>query len=170
MSNLSICKIGVGPSSSHTLGPLIAGNRFCEQIAPKLESIAHITITLYGSLSLTGRGHLSDKAILWGLENLEAKTLTKDLQAATLTRVYDTKQLNLCGAKLIDFDSSSDIIFSDEFLPQHENALRIEAYNTQGAKVDSSTYFSIGGGFVKSVQELESSQEEKLDSDRKSVV
>ena len=164
MSNLGICKIGVGPSSSHTLGPLIAGNRFCEQIAPKLESISKLTITLYGSLSLTGRGHLSDKAILWGLENLQAKTLTKDLQAATLTRVYDTKQLNLCGAKLIDFDSSSDIIFSDEFLPQHENALRIEAYNAQGAKVDSSTYFSIGGGFVKSAQELESSQEEKVDS------
>lgn len=163
MSNLSICKIGVGPSSSHTLGPLIAGNRFCEQIAPKLESITHITITLYGSLSLTGKGHLTHRAILWGLENLQAKTLTKELQAATIARADKEHKLNLCGSKLIAFDPERDIIFSQEFLPLHENALTIQAFGSAESSTDSSaqkpiesaTYYSIGGGFVKSQQELE---------------
>lgn len=66
MSNLNIFKIGVGPSSSHTLGPLIAGNLFCKQIDSILQKIERIEITLYGSLSLTGKGHLTDKAVIWG--------------------------------------------------------------------------------------------------------
>ena len=80
MSNLSIFKIGVGPSSSHTLGPMLAGNLFCERVDSKIESVKRVEIVLYGSLSLTGRGHLSDKAILWGLSNLKAQTITAELQ------------------------------------------------------------------------------------------
>lgn len=73
MSNLSIFKIGVGPSSSHTLGPMLAGNLFCKKVAKKLDEIDRVEVTLYGSLSLTGKGHLSDKAVIWGLNGLEAK-------------------------------------------------------------------------------------------------
>lgn len=181
-SNLSICKIGVGPSSSHTLGPLIAGNRFCTLVESKLDSIERVRITLYGSLSLTGRGHLSDRAILWGLENLQAKSLSKELQAATIARAYESHALNLCGRKLIGFEPERDIVFSDEFLPLHENALKIEAFgagaNAKSANdestqdsaaeskaresktpestlIESAIYYSIGGGFVKSQQELQ---------------
>ena len=165
-SNLSICKIGVGPSSSHTLGPLIAGNRFCKRIESNLDLIERVRITLYGSLSLTGKGHLTHRAILWGLENLQAKTLTKELQAATIARADKEHRLNLCGRKLVEFDPERDIIFSQEFLPLHENALTIQAFGSSGADtresstdsskiIESITYYSVGGGFVKSQQELE---------------
>lgn len=165
-SNLSICKIGVGPSSSHTLGPLIAGNRFCKRIESNLDLIERIRITLYGSLSLTGKGHLTHRAILWGLENLQAKTLTKELQAATIARADKEHRLNLCGRKIVEFDPERDIIFSQEFLPLHENALTIQAFGSSGADtresstdsskiIESITYYSVGGGFVKSQQELE---------------
>ena len=80
MSNLNIFKIGVGPSSSHTLGPLVAANLFCKKILPLLAQITRVQVTLYGSLSLTGRGHLTDRAILWGLSGIEAKHLKASLQ------------------------------------------------------------------------------------------
>ncbi len=155
MSNLAIFKIGVGPSSSHTLGPLTAGNIFCKKIAPKLADIKRVKITLYGSLSLTGKGHLTDRAVIWGLNALNAKELNSDLQE----RVWDeanSGKLNLCGKKEISFDMQNDLIFSNEFLPLHENALKIEAFNSGGELLDSEVYYSTGGGFIKTADELKS--------------
>lgn len=165
MSNLNIFKIGVGPSSSHTLGPLVAGNMFCEKIAPLLDKITHIEITLYGSLSLTGRGHLTDKAILWGLSGVQARGLKADLQEAINTHALQDKKLNLCGKKEIDFDYDKDLVFSDEFLPLHENGLCVKVFDSSGKELESGVYYSVGGGFVKTEEELENGSDSSEDAD-----
>ena len=155
MSNLNIFKIGVGPSSSHTLGPMLAGNLFCKKIEKLLENIARIEIVLYGSLSLTGKGHLTDKAILWGLNDLKAKNLSPDLQEAVIKQVFENKKLNLCGKKELDFDYEKDLIFSKDFLPLHENALKISVFDANDERIYREVYYSVGGGFVKTEAELE---------------
>uniref|UniRef100_UPI000B4044CE serine dehydratase beta chain n=1 Tax=Campylobacter jejuni TaxID=197 RepID=UPI000B4044CE len=129
MSNLSIFKIGVGPSSSHTLGPMLAGNLFCKKIAKKLEKIERIQVTLYGSLSLTGKGHLSDKAVIWGLNGLEAKNLSAAIQEEANKNAIDGNKINLCGQKELKFNYEKDLIFSKDFLPLHENGMQIKAFN-----------------------------------------
>lgn len=166
MSNLNIFKIGVGPSSSHTLGPLIAGNLFCKLIEDKLDLIDKIKIDLYGSLSLTGKGHLTDKALLWGLSGLEPKTINSSAQEDINNRALNDGVLKLCDKKQISFDYNKDIVFHKDFLPLHENGLVISAYSN-GSLVEEKTYYSIGGGFVMSKVELEiylkdGKKEEKL--------
>lgn len=173
MSNLSIFKIGVGPSSSHTLGPLIAGNLFCTLIKSKLDLIDKIKIDLYGSLSLTGKGHLTNKAILWGLSALEPKTITSILQENINNKAINDGILNLCGKKQINFDFNKDIVFNKTFLPLHENALTISAYNGENLLIQK-TYYSTGGGFVMDKEELESyikygEKKEKIPSNFMSV-
>lgn len=163
MSNLNIFKIGVGPSSSHTLGPMLAGNLFCKKVEKLLENIARIEIVLYGSLSLTGKGHLTDKAILWGLNDLKARNLSPDLQEAVLRQVFDDKKLNLCGKKELDFDYEKDLIFSKDFLPLHENALKISVFDANDERIYREVYYSVGGGFVKTEAELE---KEKLGKEK----
>lgn len=173
MSNLSIFKIGVGPSSSHTLGPLIAGNLFCNLIKSKLDLIDKIKIDLYGSLSLTGKGHLTNKAILWGLSGLEPKTITSILQENINNKAINDGILNLCGKKQINFDFNKDIVFNKTFLPLHENALTISTYDGENLLIQK-TYYSTGGGFVMSKEELENyikygEKKEKIPSNFMSV-
>ena len=155
MSNLSIFKIGVGPSSSHTLGPMLAGNLFCKKIHEFLDEVDKIRVTLYGSLSLTGKGHLSDKAIIWGLSGLEAKNLNAQIQEEVIKKVFDEKILKLNGRKEIRFDYDEDLIFANEFLPLHENGIIIRACDKQGRMLQRETYYSVGGGFVMTEPELE---------------
>lgn len=154
MSNFDIFKIGVGPSSSHTLGPLLAGNLFCEKIAHKVQEVARIKVILQGSLSLTGKGHLSDCAVIWGLNALKATNLTCAVQSEVLKDAHNGS-LNLCGAKKIAFDYKRDIEFSNEFSPLHENTLIITAFDKNGSVLDSETYCSIGGGFVKTKSQIQ---------------
>ncbi len=155
MSNLNIFKIGVGPSSSHTLGPMLAGNLFCKKISKKLDKIERIQVTLYGSLSLTGKGHLSDKAVIWGLNALEAKNLSAVIQEEVNKNAINEGKINLCGEKELRFNYEKDLIFSKEFLPLHENGMQIKAFNAIDEIVDEETYYSIGGGFVLTATELE---------------
>lgn len=155
MSNFNIFKIGVGPSSSHTLGPMLAGNLFCEKIHEFLDEVDKIRVTLYGSLSLTGKGHLSDKAVIWGLSGLEAKNLNAEIQKEVMDKVFNEKKLNLAGKKEIDFDYDENLIFSNDFLPLHENGIIIRACDKQGRMLQRETYYSVGGGFVMTQPELE---------------
>ncbi|EFY07420.1 L-serine ammonia-lyase [Succinatimonas hippei] len=148
-SNLSIFKIGIGPSSSHTLGPLFAGNMFCKKIHDVLDKTAKIKITLFGSLSLTGIGHLSDKAVIWGLCGISPKDLDAKLQEEIIDRVINERKIKLCGIKDIDFNYKEDLVFSSEFLPLHENALTIKALDEKGDVLAEETYYSVGGGFIK---------------------
>lgn len=155
MSNLDIFKIGVGPSSSHTLGPMLAGNLFCKKIEHKLENIQKLKITLYGSLSLTGKGHLSDKAVIWGLNALEAKSINSQIQNQVNKDALENNKINLCGKKEIEFFYDKDLIFSKEFLPLHENGMKIQAFDGENKLVDEEIYYSVGGGFVLTEEQLE---------------
>lgn len=155
MSNLDIFKIGVGPSSSHTLGPMLAGNLFCKKIEHKLENIQKLKITLYGSLSLTGKGHLSDKAVIWGLNALEAKSTNSQIQNQVNKDALENNKINLCGKKEIEFFYDKDLIFSKEFLPLHENGMKIQAFDGENKLVDEEIYYSVGGGFVLTKEQLE---------------
>ena len=148
-SNFSIFKIGVGPSSSHTLGPMLAGNLFCTKIINRLSEIQRIVITFYGSLSLTSRGHLSDKAVIWGLNGLQAKDLDAEIQDTSIHKVLQEHTITLCGQKDIAFDYQRDAVFSKEFLPLHENGMTLQALDSNGGVLDEETYYSIGGGFVQ---------------------
>ena len=148
-SNLSIFKIGIGPSSSHTLGPLFAGNMFCKKISDVLNKTVKVKITLFGSLSLTGIGHLSDKAGIWGFCGLSPKDLDAKLQEEIIDRVINERKIKLCGVKDIDFNYKEDLVFSSEFLPLHENALTIKALDEKGDVLSEETYYSVGGGFIK---------------------
>ncbi|XGQ69672.1 L-serine ammonia-lyase [Campylobacter hepaticus] len=154
-SNLNIFKIGVGPSSSHTLGPMLAGNLFCKQAFKNLDEIVRIEVILYGSLSLTGKGHLSDKAVIWGLSGLEAKNLSASIQDEVNQNAFKKGEINFCGRKKLNFNYEKDMIFSKDFLPLHENGMLIKAYNCKGVLVQEQTYYSIGGGFVLTALELE---------------
>lgn len=154
-SNLSIFKVGVGPSSSHTLGPMLAGNMFCEKIKDKITQITKIQIRLYGSLSLTGKGHLSDKAIIWGLSGLRAKELSAALQDRVFNKILQDKILVLNAQKELNFDYDKDLIFEKDFLPLHENGLKVSAYDENGEIIAEEIYYSVGGGFVMSEAELQ---------------
>lgn len=169
MSNLNIFKIGVGPSSSHTLGPMLAGNLFCEKISHQLQKIHRIQIFFYGSLSLTGKGHLSDSAIIWGLSNIKAKDLDTSTQEKILTNALKNKKLNLCGKKEIDFEYEKDLIFSKSFLLLHENGLVLKALDKMGNVIDEETYYSIGGGFVKTAQELQDIKENGIQEEETGI-
>lgn len=170
MSNLSIFKIGVGPSSSHTLGPMLAGNLFCKKIAKKLEEIKRIQVTLYGSLSLTGKGHLSDKAIIWGLNGLEAKNLSTSLQEEANQNAIEKGKIKLCGEKELNFNYEKDLIFSKEFLPLHENGLEFKAFNVKEELVEREVYYSIGGGFVLNAAELEKRNKGQKEENKKLTI
>lgn len=166
MSNLNIFKIGVGPSSSHTLGPLIAGNLFCKKLDSVLQDVERVEVSLYGSLSLTGRGHLTDRAVIWGLSNVEARSLKASLQAEINEKALNQNILNLCGKKEIAFSYDRDIIFSNDFLELHENGMCIKAFDSHNKEIASQIYYSVGGGFVKTEEEL---KEGDMESDSNNI-
>lgn len=153
-SNLSIFKIGVGPSSSHTVGPMLAANLFCDSIGENLGNIAQIRVDLYGSLSLTGRGHLTDIACIIGLNGIKAKNLTPIVKESILSLAYEKHQINFNQKKFINFIYERDIIFHSEFLPLHENGMKISAFDAKQNLIYSQVYYSIGGGFVATEEEL----------------
>lgn len=154
-SNLSIFKIGVGPSSSHTVGPMLASNMFCDLLGEKIEDVCEVKIDLYGSLSLTGKGHLTDIACIIGLNKVEAKDLTPSLKNLILDLAFCKKKIKLAGQKSIHFDPSLDVVFHREFLPLHENGMKLSALDFNGRVLKSQVYYSTGGGFISTQEELE---------------
>ncbi|WP_104748537.1 L-serine ammonia-lyase [Helicobacter cetorum] len=159
-SILSIFKIGVGPSSSHTIGPMEAGARFCELLKDVLEQVERIQITLHGSLSLTGKGHLSDEAVLIGLHGIYANELDITTKKTLLHETLENKVLKLANKHGVHFDYSKDLIFNNERLTRHENALILQAFNAKGEILKEETYYSVGGGFVYTETELKNLSKE----------
>ena len=150
-SAFDLFKLGVGPSSSHTMGPMTAGGRFLEYLS-RLGLLGQVTraeIVLYASLALTGRGHATDRAVILGLAGFMPATIDPDAADAALATIAANGRLTLGGGgPQIGFDAARDILWEGRTrLPQHPNALTFRAYAGE-ALLAEQTYFSVGGGFV----------------------
>lgn len=154
ISVFELFKIGIGPSSSHTVGPMVAANRFLAVLGDDLPKVEQITIELYGSLSSTGKGHATDTAILLGLLGHEPRSIDTRATDTYLQPIYEQKKLNLGAEHEIFFDGDQHLLWDDQALPQHPNGMRLVATLANGSTI-SRTYFSIGGGFIKDSDELE---------------
>lgn len=151
-----IFKIGVGPSSSHTVGPMWAGKQFAEGISQHGgQTVCRIEAHLYGSLALTGKGHATDKATVLGLAGYEPATIDPDSADATFQSIIDGQRLALNGTLEVDFNFDVDVIFHmDRELPLHPNGMTLRALSEDAGVIQEETYYSIGGGFIKTEREL----------------
>jgi L-serine dehydratase len=155
-SLFDLYKIGVGPSSSHTMGPMRAACRFASQLEERglMRRVVRVQAELFGSLALTGLGHATDRAVLLGLAGHEPATIDPAAIDATVAVIRSSKQIELAGARRIAFEESRDLIFHRDLMyppdakTHHPNGLRLTAFDDAGAMVDQRTFFSIGGGFI----------------------
>lgn len=153
VSVFDLFKIGIGPSSSHTVGPMRAARLFVLRLQAEglLAATARIASHLYGSLGATGRGHGSDKAVLLGLMGHEPDTVEVDAIPALLQAARAAKSLALLGTQAVAFDEKADLVFHRrESLPFHANGMRFAAFDAAGALLAERIYYSVGGGFVLS--------------------
>jgi len=153
LSVFDLFKIGIGPSSSHTVGPMRAARQFALRLRDGglLTRVARISVTLYGSLGATGKGHGSDKAILLGLGGHEPDTVDVNAIAGMVERIRSSGRLELTGGHGIGFNERADLVFDHKnTLPLHSNGMRFMAFDAAGAELAAGTYYSVGGGFVVS--------------------
>ena len=129
ISVFDMLKIGIGPSSSHTLGPWRAAERWINELKTNAEfdAIKKVTVDLYGSLSLTGRGHATDYAVMLGLSGLDPETIPTENIDSTIASIKNSKTLVLNNEHTLPFDPESDIVFNRKFLPFHSNGLTFTA-------------------------------------------
>ncbi|MAT90358.1 MAG: L-serine ammonia-lyase [Flavobacteriaceae bacterium] len=149
ISVFDMLKIGVGPSSSHTLGPWVAAKRWVEKLKKggKFDAIETVTVNLYGSLSLTGKGHATDIASMLGLMGGDPVTFPIETIEDEIEAIRTQQKLLLDGTKPISFNPKEAIKFHRKFLDFHPNGITFNAFLENGKKI-SDTYYSIGGGFV----------------------
>jgi L-serine dehydratase len=153
ISAFDLFKIGIGPSSSHTVGPMRAARLFVGglQASGQLDQTARVMCSLYGSLGATGKGHGSDTAVLLGLAGHEPDTVDVELAPSLLARVRETGRILLAGTHDIAFKERDDLLFfRRETLPFHTNGLRLQAFDSAGAELVNRVFYSVGGGFVVS--------------------
>lgn len=148
ISVFDMLKIGVGPSSSHTLGPWRGAERFLNELREEniLSKVNRIKVDLFGSLSLTGKGHATDLAVMLGLTGADPEFIPIENIDKIISSIKKTKQLNLANEVMIPFDMETDIVFNKNFLPFHSNGFSFTAYTSDSEY--ESTFYSIGGGFV----------------------
>lgn len=148
ISIFDMLKIGVGPSSSHTLGPWRAAERWIKELknANKFDKVETIIVDLYGSLSLTGKGHATDYAVMLGLSGEDPETIDPEKIKKIIRTIKSTQKLLFNSEKIVQFDSEKAIVFNRKFLPFHANGMKFTA--TINDKKISATFYSIGGGFV----------------------
>ncbi len=158
LSVLDIFKIGIGPSSSHTMGPMNAARRFVLDLAAQglIERTAQVGVQLYGSLALTGLGHCTDRAVLLGLEGHSPEGLDPAIVEPTLARIRGSSRLRLAGQREIAFDEPMNVLWHrDQTLPGHSNGMRFTALDGHGGVLCREDYYSTGGGFVARADELD---------------
>jgi L-serine dehydratase len=158
LSVFDIFKIGIGPSSSHTMGPMRAAREFVLGLKNDglLAHTQQVAVRLYGSLALTGLGHGTDRAVLLGLEGAEPETVDPDSFEPTVKRIRTTGRINLLGEHDTAFDEPMQLLFMrSERLPQHSNGMRFSALGAGGAVLREENYYSIGGGFITREGETE---------------
>jgi L-serine dehydratase len=151
LSVLDIFKVGIGPSSSHTMGPMNAARAFVDELMSKglIERTERIAAQVYGSLALTGRGHCTDRAILLGLEGNRPDTIDPADMEPALERIRSTGRLRLGGTHEIEFDEPMDLLFHrEQVLPLHPNGMRFSALTAAGEVLHREEYYSTGGGFT----------------------
>ncbi len=152
VSTFDLYKIGIGPSSSHTVGPMRAGARFVRrwlEVPGRLDDVVRVRAEVFGSLALTGRGHGTDKAVMMGLEGHMPNLIDPDIIPDALIRIRGEKRINLGGTHEIVFDEKSDLVMNKrQKLPFHTNGMRFTAYDADGAVIATRDYYSVGGGFV----------------------
>ncbi|MFY8119300.1 MAG: L-serine ammonia-lyase, partial [Roseateles sp.] len=152
VSVFDLFKIGIGPSSSHTVGPMRAARLFGLRLKHEglLAQTARVQVILYGSLGATGKGHGSDKAVLLGLAGHEPDTVDVEAIPALLDEIR-AGALNLIGEHALRFDEAKDLVFKRrESLPFHANGMRCLAFDAEGQEIANRVYYSVGGGFVVS--------------------
>jgi L-serine dehydratase len=158
VSAFDLFKVGLGPSSSHTVGPMRAAGRFAHELASsgKLEETARVVVDLYGSLALTGRGHSTDRAILLGLSGEAPDRIDPDQVEPKVQRIREQQMLSLDGRQPILFHEAADLRFRvDKTLTFHSNGMRFTALDAAGAAIMRKVYFSVGGGFVVDEDEID---------------
>ncbi|MDJ0921380.1 MAG: L-serine ammonia-lyase [Henriciella sp.] len=158
LSILQVFRVGIGPSSSHTVGPIRIARRFlseCDQ-AGLLDRIEQIKVHLQGSLALTGIGHGTPRAVLLGLLGLDPETLDIQMADAAIVQIEQTRRLALLGRRDIGFDPATDIILDYDVIPDlHPNGMHLIARNGSGQTLFEKTYYSTGGGFFASAEQLQ---------------
>jgi L-serine dehydratase len=153
VSAFDLFKIGIGPSSSHTVGPMRAARLFAERLANEglLPRTTRLRAELYGSLGATGKGHGSDKAVLLGLSGHEPDTVDVNQIQAYLDAIRTHGALNVLGRQPVTFDEKADLIFNRrETLPLHANGMSFTAFDASGTELLNKIFYSVGGGFVVS--------------------
>lgn len=151
ISAFDLFSIGIGPSSSHTVGPMRAARLFATHLQREhfLSEIDRVKIELYGSLALTGRGHATDLAVILGLQGESPEDVDPNQIQNKISFIRDTKKITILGVKAIRFDEEQDLIFHfDKQLPYHPNGMRFTVYNVHKREVYSEVFYSVGGGFV----------------------
>ncbi|MBT8039094.1 MAG: L-serine ammonia-lyase [Gammaproteobacteria bacterium] len=166
LSIFDLFKIGIGPSSSHTVGPMRAAGQFLDRLKRQrqFERCERVRISLYGSLALTGRGHGTDRALILGLQGEQPHRVDPDAIGPALDGVRASRRIALAGEKIVPFSELDDLVFRvDEVLPRHANGMRFEAFDNAGERLERRDYYSVGGGFVVNEDEAE---EDRIVSDR----
>ena len=150
VSVFDLFKIGIGPSSSHTVGPMIAARQFaCHlQASVGLAAVHRVVVELFGSLSATGVGHGTDRAMLLGLAGHEPDRIDPDQMAPAIAQIRSTQTLALLGEHSLPFVEKEHLLFRRKSLPLHPNGLCFHAFDAQGAEIATREYYSVGGGFV----------------------
>ena len=150
ISAFELFTIGIGPSSSHTIGPMRAARRFVQSLDEegRLDKVYQVQAKLYGSLGATGLGHGSDKAVLAGLSGIEPETADPDQIAILLCQIRDQNRIRLAGKREIEFHEKRSLKFTSRALPYHSNGMEFSAFDEKGECLKSSIFYSVGGGFV----------------------
>ena len=163
ISVFDMLKIGVGPSSSHTLGPWRAAELFIKELKQHniFNNVQTVSIDLYGSLSLTGIGHATDLAVMLGLSGADPEYVPVESIQTIIDTIKVNNEINLGNEKLLPFNASTQIVFNKNFLPFHANGLKFTAHLTEGT-IYESTFYSIGGGFVVKEESAENVENEEI--------
>jgi L-serine dehydratase len=157
MSVFDLFKIGIGPSSSHTVGPMVAARRFLVDAGP-LDDVVAVEAALYGSLALTGVGHATDKAVILGLMGETPQHVNPTQVDAMLAAAEEVKELKLLGTHTVPFSAAVNLVFhKSESLPEHPNGMRFTLTRKDGSTLKK-VYYSIGGGFIREEGESTSSE------------
>jgi len=160
VSVFDMFKVGVGPSSSHTMGPMVAAARFLDAMRAAPFKFGGLKATLYGSLAFTGIGHATDRATILGLAGFAPDTYNAEKAEHTLAHIAETKTISVDGLPVLAFNPETDLVFNyDAPLPGHANGMILAATDTQGDIILQQTYYSVGGGFVLTADELASGKD-----------